>query len=158
MRVSRSRWTWWGVAVFIVMLQAVVPQRAFAQRYAELLPGLRFGPPLKAGLALGVTYGDTAGPSQFSGPIAIAEAGLGGARASAGYLISGPFASGVEVLGSAIRTWGRPSQIDPWRTLAGGELRVSFFFMNAGVGVFRPVDGIRSDRRTRYYANFGFGI
>ena len=140
------------------MLAAIAPQRAIAQWRAEMLPGLRFGPPLRAGAALGVAYGTEAGPSPFAGPIVIAEAALGGGRLSAGYLMAGPFASGVELLGSAVRTWGNPSQIEKRRTLAGGELRVSFFFVNAGVGVFRPVDSIRSDRRTRYYANFGLGI
>jgi hypothetical protein len=158
MRVSRSRWLWQTVAVFIVMLQAVIPQRVFAQWRAEMLPGLRFGPPLKAGVALGVAYGNKTGPSPFAGPFAVAEGALGGARVSAGYLLTGPFASGVEVLGSALRTWGNPSQIEKNRTLAGGELRVSFFLVNAGLGVFRPVDGMRTDRRTRYFLNLGLGI
>jgi hypothetical protein len=158
MRVSGLRLASWVVGVFIGMLGAVVPQRAFAQWRAEMLPGLRFGPPLRAGAALGVAYGNKTGPSLFAGPIVVAEAGVGGGRASAGYLMAGPFASGIEVLGSALRTWGDPSQLTKRRTLAGGELRVSFFFVNAGVGVFRPVDAIKSDRRTRYYANFGLGI
>jgi hypothetical protein len=158
MRVSRSRWTWRIVAVLIVMLEAVIPQRVFAQWRAEMLPGLRFGPPLKAGVALGVAYGNQTGPSPFAGPIAIAEGALGGGRVSAGYFAAGPFASGIEVLGSALRTWGRPSQIENNRTLVGGELRVSFFLVNAGLGVFRPVDGVPADRRTRYFLNVGLGI
>ena len=158
MSVSRSRWAWRVVAVIIVMLEAVVPQRVFAQWRTEMLPGLRFGPPLKAGLALGVAYGNKTGPSPFAGPIALAEAGLGGGRVSAGYLIGGPFASGVELLGSAVRTWGNPSQIEKRRTLVGGELRASFFFVNAGVGVFRPTRGPTSDRKTRVFLNVGLGI
>lgn len=49
-------WVWRGVAV-IVVLGSTVPERAFAQWRAEMLPGLRFGPPLKAGAAFGVAYG-----------------------------------------------------------------------------------------------------
>lgn len=158
MRVSRSRWIWRLVAVFIVMLEVVVPQRVLAQWRTEMLPGLRFGPPLKAGLALGFAYGNETGPSPFAGPIGIGEIAMGGARVSAGYLMGGPFASGIEVLGSALRTWGNPSQIEKNRTLAGGEVRISFFFVNAGLGVFRPVDGMRTDRRTRYFLNLGLGI
>jgi hypothetical protein len=149
---------WRVVAVFIVMLEAVVPQRVLAQWRAEMLPGLRFGPPLKAGAALGVAYGNKAGPSPFAGPIAIAEGAFGGGRVSVGYLVAGPFASGVELLGSAIRTWGDPSQIEKKRTLVGGEMRASFFFVNAGVGVFRPTNGPTADRKTRVFLNVGLGI
>ena len=158
MRASRSRGIWRVVAVFIVMLEVVVPQRVFAQWRAEMLPGLRFGPPLKAGAALGVAYGNKTGPSPFAGPIGIAEVAIGGGRVSAGYLIAGPFATGVELLGSAIRTWGDPSQIEKRRTLIGGELRASFFFVNAGVGVFRPTRGSSSDGKTRVFLNLGLGI
>jgi hypothetical protein len=140
------------------MLEAAIPQRAAAQWRSELLPGLRFGPPLRAGAALGVGYGAPTGPSPFAGPLALGEVALGGARVSAGYLFAGPFASGIEVLGSALRTWGSPSQAEPWRTLVGGEFRASFFLVNAGVGVFRPVADSGSDRRTRYYLNVGLGI
>jgi hypothetical protein len=94
----------------------------------------------------------------FAGPVAIGEVGLGGARVSAGYLIAGEFASGIELLGSAIRTWGSPAQIDKNRTLFGGELRVSFFLVNAGLGVFRPTSRVAGEKRTRYYLNVGLGI
>jgi len=96
--------------------------------------------------------------SPFAGPIAIGEVGVGGARVSAGYLIAGEFASGIEVLGSAIRTWGSPSQIQKNRTLVGGELRVSFFLVNAGLGVFRPLSAISGEKRTRFYLNVGLGV
>ena len=156
MRV-RSRF-WWILGVFIVMVQAAVPQRAFAQRRANALPGLRFGPPLRAGLAIGVGYGNRTSFSELAGVIAIGEVAVGGARASAGYFLAGPFASGLELLGSAIHTWGSPSQLERKQTLLGGELRASFFFVNVGGGVFRPVAGFDDDRRTRYYLNVGLGI
>jgi hypothetical protein len=141
------------------MLSGAATERAFAQWRAQLLPGFRFGPPLKAGAALGVAYGKRMGRVHFSGPIALAEVGLGGARASAGYFLAGPFASGLEVLGSALRTWGDPSQLEPNQTLAGGELRVSFFLVNVGVAVLGPVAGFPDDdHRTRYYLNIGLGI
>ncbi|HUQ83234.1 MAG TPA: hypothetical protein VM076_18925 [Gemmatimonadaceae bacterium] len=105
-----------------------------------------------------MTYGNKAGPAPFAGPVAIAEGALGGGRVSAGYLVAGPFASGVELLGSAIRTWGNPAQMEKNRTLVGGELRASFFFVNAGVGVFRPTSGPTSDRKTRVFLNVGLGI
>lgn len=124
-----------------------------------MLIGFRFGPPLKAGFALGVAYGDRMAALPFAGPIVLAEAGLGGTRASAGYLFAGPFASGIEILGTAMRTWGSPSQLEPGRTLAGGELRVAFFFVNVGGAALRPVSGFPDDdRRTRYYLNIGLGI
>jgi len=151
-------WVWRSAAV-IVLLGGAGTERAFAQWRAQLLPGLRFGPPLKAGAALGVAYGKRMGRIQFAGPIALAEIGLGGARASAGYFLAGPFASGLEVLGSALRTWGDPSQLEPNQTLAGGELRVSFFLVNVGVAVLAPTAGFPDDdRRTRYYLNIGLGI
>ena len=140
------------------MLEAIIPQRAFAQRRAEVLIGLRFGPPLKASAAVGVGYGKPLGASQFAGPLVLGDVGLGGARASVGWLFAGPFASGVEILGSAMRTWGSPAQLEKNQTLAGGELRASFFLVNAGVGVFRPVAGFGDDSRTRYYLNIGLGI
>lgn len=147
------------MATLIVMLGSTIPDRALAQRRAEMLPGLRFGPPLKAGAAFGVAYGDRIGRVPFAGPIALVEAALGGARASAGYFVAGPFASGIEVLGSALRTWGDPSQLEPNQTLFGGELRVSFFLVNVGFAVFRPAAGFPDDdRRTRYYLNLGLGI
>ena len=182
---SRSRWILHGSLVLIVMLQAVIPQRGFAQNRelgiggsprpagrwesenpresslawrAEVLPGLRFGPPLKASVAVGVAYGNRMGASAFAGPLALGDVGLGGARASVGWLFAGPFASGIELLGSAMRTWGSPAQLERNRTLAGGELRASFFLVNVGGGVFRPVAGFGDDRRTRYYLNLGLGI
>src|SRR6476661_8878431 len=117
---SRSRWKWRYVAALIVMVQGGIPQRAFAQRRVEALPGLRFGPPLRAGVALGAGYGSPLGPFPFAGPLVIGEVALGGARVSAGYLFAGPFASGIEVLGSTIRTWGSPAQLEPRQTLVGG--------------------------------------
>ena len=158
MRLSRSRLFSCAATVLIVMLEAVVPQRVSAQSRAELLPGLRFGPPLKAGAAVGVGFGKPLGGSPFAGPIVLGEVALGGARVSAGYLIAGEFASGVEVLASAMRTWGSPAQIEKNRTLLGGELRASFFFVNAGLGVFRPTSRVADEKRTRYYLNVGFGI
>ena len=141
-----------------MMVEAGVPQRAGAQWRAEVLPGVRFGPPLRAGLAVGVGYGKHIAAAQFAGPLLLGEVALGGARVSAGYLFAGPFASGIELLGSAIRTWGSPSQLDRRVTVAGGELRASFFLVNVGVGVFRPVSGFSDDGRTRYYLNVGLGI
>lgn len=158
MRASRSRWTWWIVAVFIVMLEAVIPQRVFAQWRAETIAGIRFGPPLRAGLALGVGFGNDMAAAQFGGPLALVEAAVGGGRASAGYLFAGPFASGIELLGSAIYTWGWPSQLQRNQTLAGGEMRVSVLLLNVGVGVFRPIGGFTNDTRARYYLNVGLGI
>jgi hypothetical protein len=163
MRASRSRrtgWTGWSTAVLIVMLEMAIPQRIFAQRRAEILPGVRFGPPIRAGVALGVGYGDRWGIAQFAGPMAIAEAGVGGGRVSGGYVFAGPMASGLELLGTVLRTWGSPSQVDPQRTLGGGEVRVSFFLMNLGLGVFRPIDDGPgpNDDRTRYFLNIGLGF
>jgi hypothetical protein len=146
------------LALSIGMLEGAIPQRAGAQWRTEVLPGLRFGPPIRAGLALGVAYGNRSPIAQFAGAIAIAEGGVGGGRLSAGYMLAFPFASGVEVLGSAIRTWGSPSQIDRNRTLAGGEIRVSLMALNVGVSAMRPVRTAESDRRTRYYLNIGVGI
>jgi hypothetical protein len=141
------------------LLEATIPKSASAQWRTEALVGVRFGPPLKAGFALGLTYGNRVGGLQFAGPIGIAEVGVGGARASAGYFFAGPFASGVELLGTAMRTWGDPSQLEPKQTLVGGELRVAFFFVNVGGAAFRPVSGFADDdRRTRYYLNIGLGI
>lgn len=159
MRRSRSRWIRAGASFLIVMIEAATPRQAPAQRRAETLIGFRFGPPLKAGFALGVAYGDQMGRLPFAGPLALAEAGVGGARASAGYLFAGPFASAIEVLGTAMQTWGSPSQLEPGQTLAGGELRVALFFVNVGGAVFKPVSGFPDeDRRTRYYFNIGLGI
>ena len=157
-RRSGSRWIWRSATVIIVMVQASFPQRAFGQWHTEILPGFRFGPPLRAGLALGLGHGTPTGRSPFAGPMVLGEVALGGARVSAGYLFAGEFASGIEVLGSAIRTWGSPAQLEARQTLLGGEFRASFFVVNAGVGVYRPVAGFERDRRTRVYFNLGLGI
>ena len=151
--VSRRRI---GATVAILVLCALRP--AEAQWRVEPLLGLRFGPPLKAGVAFATTYGSSAGAAQFSGLIVIAEPGHGGARASLGYLWAEPFASGLTMLGSVIRTWGSPAQVPPNRTLAGVEVRAMFFIVNVGVGVFQPVDGFGDDRRTRYFLYGGLGI
>ena len=158
MRAPRLRWRFWFTAVAIVMLELAAPSRSFAQWRAETLPGLRFGPPLRASFALGVAYGTRTAFAQFAGPLALADLGVGGGRVSAGYLLAGPLASSFEVLGSAIRTWGSPAQIEKNRTLLGGEVRVSFFFVNAGLGVFRPTSRVADEKRTRYYLNVGLGI
>jgi hypothetical protein len=146
------------LALCVAVVAAGTPRRAGGQWRAETLPGARFGPPLRAGLALGAVYGNRVSFAQFAGPIVLAEAGLGGGRVSAGYLLAFPFASGVQLLGSAIRTWGSPSQIAPNQTLTGGELRIAFFSVNVGLGIFRPVQSTEAARRTRYYMNVGFGI
>jgi hypothetical protein len=138
--------------------QLAVPRGAAAQRRAEPLLGLRFGPPLRAGLAVAITYGDHSAAAQFAGPIALAEVGVGGGRVSAGYLFAEPFATGIEMLGTVMRTWGAPSQVERNRTLAGGEVRVLFFAVNVGVGVYRPVAGFDDDKRARYYVNVGLGV
>ncbi len=123
-----------------------------------MLPGVRFGPPLRASLAVGAAYGNRGAGWSFAGPMVLGDVGIGGARASVGYLFAGPFASGIELLGSALHTWGSPSQLKRNRTLAGGEVRVSYFLVNAGLGVFSPVSGFGTDRRTRFYLNVGLGI
>ena len=156
--MGRGSRNWLVVGVLIVMVEALVPQRAFAQRRAATLPGLRFGPPLRAGLAIGIGYGSRTSVSQFAGVLAPGEVAVGGARVSTGFFLAGPFASGVEILGSAIHTWGSPSQLERGQTLVGGELRASLFFVNVGGGAFRPVAGFDDDRRTRYYLNIGLGI
>ena len=158
MRAPRLRWKFWFTAVAIVMLELAAPSRSFAQWRAETVPGLRFGPPLRASFALGVTYGTRTTFAQFAGPLALADLGVGGGRVSAGYLLAGPLASSFEVLGSAIRTWGNTSQAAPGQTLVGGEVRVSFFLLNLGVGVFRPTSDRETNDRTRYYLNLGLGI
>jgi len=113
---------------------------------------------MRAGFALGVAYGTRTTFAQFGGPLALAELGVGGGRVSAGYLLAGPLASGLEVLGSAIRTWGNTSQAAPGQTLVGVEVRVSCFLLNLGVGVFRPISDRGSNDQTRYYLNLGLGI
>ena len=123
-----------------------------------MVPGLRFGPPLRAGFALALAYGNRGPLSEFAGAIALVEPGIGGVRGSAGYIWTGPFASAVEVLGSALRTWGSPAQLEKNQTLAGAELRGVYFAVNVGVGVFKPVAGFGDDRRRRYYLNVGLGI
>jgi hypothetical protein len=150
---------WRGILALILVLVVAAPEPAAAQWRAEMLPGLRFGPPLKAGAAVGVAYGNRLARFPFAGPLALVEVGLGGARASVGYFFAGPFASGIELLGSGLRTWGEPSQLEPNQTLIGGELRLAFFLVNVGFTAFRPVAGFPDDdRRTRYYLNLGLGI
>lgn len=146
------------LALSIVMLEVGFPQRAVSQWRAEVLPGVRFGPPLRAGFAIGVVLGNRTPFAQFAGPMVVAEIGVGGTRASAGYMLAFPFASGAQVLGSIVRTWEASSQAPPNRTLVGGELRVTVLSVNLGLGVFRPVRSAGDDRRTRYYMNVGLGI
>ena len=157
MRVRSRRGTL-ALVLFIGMLEAVLTQRAGAQWRMEVLPGVRFGPPLKAGLAVGATYGTRTALAQFAGPMVLGEAGIGGGRVSAGYMLAFPFASGVEVLGTAIRTWGSPSQVPKRTTLVGGELRMSYFAINVGLGVYRPAGSGVADRRTLFHLNVGLGI
>ena len=158
MKCWTSRWARCAAAVIIVMLEAIVRQHGFAQWRPQTIGGVRFGPPLKASLALGMTYGNCMAGSEFAGPMALGEVGFGGARASLGYLFAGPFASAIEVMGSAVRTFGSPAQLERNQTLAGGEFRVAYFLVNAGIGVFRPVSGFTNDRRTRVFLNVGLGF
>lgn len=158
MKKTRSRRVFLAASISIVMLQAVVPQRVGAQWRTETVPGLRFGPPLRAGLAVALAYGARDSLSQFAGAIAIVEPGIGGVRGSIGYIIAGPFASALEVLGSGVRTWGSPAQVERNRTLVGGELRLAYFAVNVGLAVMQPVGDAWDDRRRRYYLNVGLGI
>jgi len=157
-RLSSSRGRMLTLALLIVMVEAAFPQRVTAQWRSETLLGARFGPPLRAGLAVGVVYGNRSRIAEFAGPIVIAEAGLGGGRLSAGYLLAFPFVSGVEVLGSAVRTWGSPWNADANTTMLGGELRAIGFAVNVGFGAFRRVGGVDGESETRYYMNIGLGI
>jgi len=154
MRLSASRGGLLAFVLLIVMVGAAFPQRAAAQWRAVTLVGARFGPPLRAGFAVGVAYGNRSRIAEFGGPIVLAEAGLGGGRLSAGYFLAFPFVSGMELLGSAVRTWGSPLNADPKVTLIGGELRAIGFAVNVGLGAFRPV----GEGETRYYLNIGLGI
>ena len=154
MRLSGSRGGLPSLMLLIVVGATAFPQRAAAQWRAATLVGARFGPPLRAGFAVGVVYGNRSRIAQFGGPIALAEAGLGGGRLSAGYFLGFPFVSGAELLGSVVRTWGSPLNADPAVTLIGGELRAIGFAVNVGLGVFRPV----GKAGTRYYMNIGLGI
>ena len=122
------------------------------------MPGLRFGPPLRAGLAVALAYGARDSLSQFAGGIALVEPGIGGVRGSVGFILAGSFASAVEILGSAVRTWGSPAQVERNRTLAGGEVRLAYFAVNVGLAVLQPVGDGWDDRRRRYYLNIGLGI
>jgi hypothetical protein len=79
-------------------------------------------------------------------------------RGSVGFILAGPFASAVEVLGSAVRTWGSPAQVERNRTLAGGEVRLAYFAVNVGLAVMQPVGDGWDDRRRRYFLNIGLGI
>jgi hypothetical protein len=158
MKRSGSRRGFLAALISIVVLQAGVPQRIGAQWRTETVPGLRFGPPLRAGLAVALAYGQRDSLSQFAGAIALVEPGIGGARGSIGYIIAGPFASALEVLGSAVRTWGSPAQVERNRTLVGGELRVAYFAVNVGLAIMQPVGDVWNDRRRRYYLNVGLGI
>jgi hypothetical protein len=158
MRLSGSRGGLAALVLLMVMLGAAFPQRAAGQWRAETLVGARFGPPLRAGFAVGVVYGNTSRIAQFAGPIALAEVGLGGGRVSAGYFLAFPFVSGVEALGSVVRTWGSPVQADANVTMVGGELRAIGFAVNVGLGIFRPIGGAEGDGATRYYMNIGLGI
>ena len=158
MRRSRSRGALPAFVLLFVVIGGGVPQRAAAQWRTETLVGARFGPPLRAGVAVGMVYGNASRIAQFGGGIALAEVGLGGGRISAGYFLAYPFVSGVEVLGSLVRTWGSPVQADPNATLLGGELRAIGFAVNVGLGIFRPVGETSGDNGARYYINIGLGI
>lgn len=156
-RESRRR-TWWIVAWSIVVPGTALPRDAAGQWRAEPVLGVRFGPPLRASGVLGIGYGTESSIAQFAGPMILGELGLGGARASAGYLFAEPFVAGASLAGTIVRTWHDPSQVAPNRWLVGGEVHVMFFAFNVGFGVYRPVSAPARERRTRYFLNAGLGV
>lgn len=70
------------------------------------------------------------------------EAGIGGGKASLGYLDQGIFLYfplGFDVKASVMRTWGKTWTVDPYQSYAGIEADFYAFWAKLSVGIFKRI-------------------
>lgn len=134
------------VTVATVLLLACIARLASAQD-TPLAPlwqpawGLHFGGIQRASLALG-TIGVMRQGQGDDALLLLVEPGMGGMKARAGYARSTALIGGLSVNASVLRTFSRPrAGGDPWRTYAGGEVRLMWILINVGAGLYAPISG-----------------
>lgn len=146
------------LALLALVLALVVAPAARAQSSGsgvEWLPafGLHFGGVEKASLGLGV-LGVAQSGNGMTGLVGLVEPGIGGGKVRAGVIRLLPFASAIELNGAFLRSWARPRFAAPWRSYAGGEVRLVVVLLNVGFGVYEPI----GDGRTIRTLTFGIGL
>lgn len=114
-------------------------------RLNGLMPGVHYGVPLKWSAVLGVAL---PGSSRTSTTFVAAEPGIGGWRASAGYLkMTSELGSGYVARATLLRTNSKAWRGDPQSTFAGAEFQLwPLFAIGARVGGFFRVGG-RGEQR-----------
>jgi hypothetical protein len=119
---------------FLAAVAACAPSVVRAQ---QIVGGLHVGGPVRASLAAGAAWSFQSAAGREHGPFLLAEPGLGGHRASAGYLVMfgnlGSFASGRA-------SWLQLRRDGDRREYAGFEVQVApLFVMGVRVGAFVPL-------------------
>ena len=116
-----------------------------AERLNGFMPGVHYGVPLKWSAVLGVSL---PGSTRKGTAFVAAEPGIGGWRASVGYVrMTSELGSGYVARGTLLRTNSKAWRADPQSTFAGGEFQLwPLFAIGARVGGFFRVGG-RGEQR-----------
>jgi hypothetical protein len=122
-----------------------VPAPVSAGRLNGLMPGVHYGVPLKWSAVLGVAL---PGSSRTGTSFVAAEPGIGGWRASVGYVrMTSELGSGYVARATLLRTNSKAWRADPQSTFAGAEFQLwPLFAIGARVGGFFRVGG-RGEQR-----------
>jgi len=143
------------LALTLALTLAPAARAQSSGRGVEWLPafGIHFGGVEKASLGLGV-LGVSQSGNGMTGLVGLVEPGIGGGKVRVGVIRLLPFASAIELNGAFLRSWARPRFAEPWRSFAGGEVRLVVVLLNVGVGVYEPLGGGRTIRTL----TFGIGL
>jgi hypothetical protein len=128
-----------------VPAQDVPAQPVSEGRLNGLMPGVHYGVPLKWSAVLGVAL---PGSTRKGTPFVAAELGMGGWRASVGYVkMTSELGSGYVARGTLLRTNSKAWRADPQSTFAGAEFQLwPLFAIGARLGGFFRVAG-RGEQR-----------
>ena len=123
-----------------------VPVQAVSERLNGFMPGIHYGVPLKWSAVLGVAL---PGSTRNSTTFVAAEPGIGGWRASVGYVkMTSELGSGYVARATLLRTNSKAWRADPQSTFAGAEFQLwPLFAIGARVGGFFRIAGRGEQRR-----------
>jgi hypothetical protein len=117
-----------------------VPVQTVSERLNGFMPGIHYGVPLKWSAVLGVAL---PGSTRNSTTFVAAEPGIGGWRASVGYVkMTSELGSGYVARATLLRTNSKARRADPQSTFAGAEFQLwPLFAIGARVGGFFRIGG-----------------
>jgi hypothetical protein len=117
-----------------------VPVQAVSERLNGFMPGIHYGVPLKWSAVLGVAL---PGSTRNSTTFVAAEPGIGGWRASVGYVrMTSELGSGYVARATLLRTNSKAWRAAPQSTFAGAEFQIwPLLAIGARVGGFFRIGG-----------------